>query len=182
MDTDQWLAQYKDKVNGLKQAAADLGENLAAATVTVSSPDGSVTVTIAPNGSLRDMKFSHRVAEHSPAALSALVMKTVARGQRAVAEKVVEAFAPVGAGTSAMTLLTSYVPEDEPQDPAPTNRYDELVPETPAAPQQRPQPQPPQQSIPQPQPQPQPAPVARPRTAPQPGAVVDADFDEERPW
>ena len=89
MDTDHWLAQYKNKVNGLKQAAADLEQNIAAATVTVSSPDEAVTVTIGPNGSLRDLKFSNRISEHSPTALAALVLKTVGRGQRAVAEKVV---------------------------------------------------------------------------------------------
>jgi DNA-binding protein YbaB len=179
MDTDHWLAQYKDKVNGLKQAAADLEQNIAAATVTVSSPDEAVTVTIGPNGSLRDLKFSNRISEHSPTALAALVLKTVGRGQRAVAEKVVEAFAPVGAGTSAMNLLTSFVPEeDDSAEQPPANAYDELVSD---APQDVP-PAPAQQLPPAAPPQPMPAATARPRRTPQPTPTDDDFDDEERPW
>ena len=178
MDTDTWLAQYKDKVNGLKQAAADLQRDLAASTATVSSADESVTVTIGPNGSLRDVVFSQRAAEHSPAALAALLMKTVARGQRAVAEQVAAAFAPaVGEGTSAMALLTSFAPPadagTEPGEELPPNKYDELAAGVPDAP---PPPVPP----PSPPVVPQPVRVAaRPRRATD--GNDDGDYDG-RPW
>lgn len=203
-DTDKWLAQYEGKVNGLKQAAADLERDLAASTVTVTSSDESVTVTIGSNGSLRNVVFGQRVTEHSPAALSALLMKTVARGQRAVAEKVVEAFAPVGEGTSAMALLASFVPpqdaglEPDDQPPPAPNKYDELasgapddVPPRPPVPPRPvpaaaplpvpPLPVPPLHVAPPPAPQPVRAVAARPRRAAE-GIDDGDDFDEGRPW
>jgi len=117
VDFDRWLAQYTDNTTGLKQAADELERSLAAATVTVSSPDESVTVTIGPNGGLRDLKFSYRASEHHPAELAALVMKTVARGQRAVAEQVVEAYGPVGGGAGGRRLEAQ-----EPKFPGPGDR------------------------------------------------------------
>jgi DNA-binding protein YbaB len=173
MDTERWLAQYRTRIDGMKQAAVDLSENLAAATVTTSSADESVTVTIGPNGGLRDLRFSHRAAEHTHAELAALVLQTVAKGQRAVAEKVVEAFAPVG-DTTTMDMLTSFVPEVETDEPAvPSNAYDELAADTPAAPQ--PPAAPPAMTPPTPTP-------ARARTRPARPAGEDGDDFDERPW
>ncbi|AHH99145.1 DNA-binding protein YbaB [Kutzneria viridogrisea] len=175
MDTGQWLTQYKDKVEGIRQAAAEVTDNITAATVTTSSPDGSVTVTIGPNGSLRDLRFGNRASEHSHTQLAALVMKTVARGQRAVAEKVVEAFAPIGAGTSAMDLLTKFVPEEVPDERPVPSTYDELAVETPPAPTPPVRPQPVRSG---------PAPTAPAAARPRPARPVldDADDFNERPW
>ena len=187
MDFDQWLAQYTDNTNGLKQAADELERSLAAATVTVSSPDESVTVTIGPNGGLRDLKFSYRASDHHPAELAALVMKTVARGQRAVAEQVVEAYGPIG-GASGKALLTQYVPDEE-DDAAPApngnSAYDDLVAEPPAA-----QPEPPRPAMPSmpamppmsaglPPAPPAPAAAGRPRRQ---ATREEAEEYEERPW
>jgi len=173
MDTEQWLAQYRNRIGGLKQAATDLGDELAAATVTTSSADESVTVTIGPNGSLRDLRFSHRAAEHSYAELAALVMKTVAKGQRAVADKVVEAFAPLGTGTSTMDMLIGYVPaETADEPPAPANAYDKFAVDAPPEPQPSAPPTPP---LPV-------APPAAARARHARPAVEDSDDFDERPW
>jgi DNA-binding protein YbaB len=183
--TDQWLDQYKHKVEGMKRAAVELEDNLAAATVTTSSPDGSVTVTVGANGSLRDLRFSHRAAEHSHAELAGLVMKTVAKAQRAVSEQVVEAFQPLGAGTAAMELLTQFVP-DEPADADDgPSAYTDLAAGAP--------PQPPAPVMPPPAPIPPvtpPAPVppapraAAPAAGPRRSRAADVEDDEyeERPW
>ncbi len=187
-DIDQWLAKFEHKVNGLEQAAEQLRNDLSATTVTVSSADESVTVTIGPSGALQNVSFSPRAAEHSPAALAALLMKTVARGQRAVATKVVEAFTPVSDDNSTVELLTSFVPPepvdaDEPPAPAPS-KYDQFAAEP--APDHQPQhqpappPTPPRPAPTPPEPQPQVARVAaRPRRASTDDAI---DFEEERPW
>jgi DNA-binding protein YbaB len=183
-DMEQWLAQYRSKIAGVQQAAEELRENIAQSEVTISSPDGAVTVTIAPGGGLRDLKFSHRASEHSYTELAALVMKTVRKGQRGTADKVIEAFEPIGAGSSAMDLLTSLAPEEEPEEELPTNAYDDLAPEAPPAPP-APQPsmaQPPAGFPPAPQP-PMPTRAAPPAARPRPArpAVEDDEFDE-RPW
>lgn len=159
------------------QAAAELRESLATASVTTSSPDGAVTVTIAPNGGLRDLKFSHRAGEHSYAELAALVMKTVSKGQRAVSEKVIEAFEPIGTGTNAMELLTSLAPEDDLEETVPATPYDELA--AGAAPAQQPPATLPPVAAPPVRPAPQVPAAARARPA-RPG--VEEDEFDERPW
>ena len=128
---EEWLGQYKSRIDGLRQAAEGLRENVAAAGVTASSPDGAVTVSIAPGGGLRDLKFGHRASEHTYAELAALVMKTVGKAQRQMSDKVIEAFEPIGAGTDAMELLTSLAPAEEPEDELPANAYDDLAADAP---------------------------------------------------
>jgi DNA-binding protein YbaB len=174
MDTENWLSQYKNRIADLKQKAANLEDGLAAANVTVSSPDEAVTVTIGSNGSLRDLRFSHRAAEHSYAELAALVMKTVAKGQRQVAEKVVEAFAPLGSDSNAMQVLTKFVPPEEPDEAEPpvNEAYDGPADEP------APAPEPPRVA-----PAPIPARVAAPAARPRPARPADDDDEiEDRPW
>lgn len=176
---EEWLGQYKSRIEGLKQASEGLRDNVASAGVTASSPDGAVTVTIAPGGGLRDLKFGHRAGEHTHAALAALVMKTVGKAQREMSEKVIEAFEPVGTGTPAMEMLTSLAPEEDPEDELPTNAYDDLAadaPEVPPAPQAAAPPPAPPAFTP---PVRQAPPAARPRPA---RPAVDDDEFDERPW
>ncbi|HEY4457929.1 MAG TPA: YbaB/EbfC family nucleoid-associated protein [Pseudonocardiaceae bacterium] len=184
---EDWLGQYKDKIGGIQQAAAELQENLASTGVTLSSPDGSVTVSIGPGGGLRDLKFGHRASEHTHAELAALVMKTVGKAQRQMSEKVMEVFEPLGAGTNAMEMLTNLAPEEDPEEELPTNAYDELAADAPAEPAHPVAPQPvaqqqppaPPAFTPPPVRQAPPAAAARPRPA---RPAVDDDEFDERPW
>jgi hypothetical protein len=112
MDPQQWLQNYQSRIDGYRRASEELKENLGNAVVTLRSPDESVTVTVGPNGSLKNLQLSPRASEHTPQQLGALIMKTVARAQRAVAEQVVEAFAPLGGNGQAMKLLGNYLPDD----------------------------------------------------------------------
>ncbi|SHF80810.1 YbaB/EbfC family nucleoid-associated protein [Streptoalloteichus hindustanus] len=111
METQQWLTDFEATVADLRRKSQELEENIGAAATTVSSPDGSVTVTVAPNGGLQQLALGHRACELGPARLTALIMETVHKGQRMAAHKVAEAFAPLGAGTEAMGMLTSHLPE-----------------------------------------------------------------------
>ena len=167
MNTDQWLAEYRDKVDGIKQMTANLEENIADATTTASSPDQAVTVTVGANGALLNLEFGHHAAEHSYVQLAALVMKTVARAQHVVAEKVVTAFGPLGMQTGTIDLLTRYVPAEEPDEDHGAGAFDDLAP--------APQPVPPWEA--------EPAAPARVSVA---RAVSrnddDDDMSEERPW
>ncbi|MCP2261494.1 YbaB/EbfC DNA-binding family protein [Streptoalloteichus tenebrarius] len=115
-DTQRWLADFEGTLADLRQKSQALEENIAAAATTVSSPDGSVTVTVAPNGGLQQLVLGHRACELGPARLTALIMQTVHKGQRLAAHKVAEAFVPMGAGTEAMGMLTSHLPELDEDD------------------------------------------------------------------
>jgi DNA-binding protein YbaB len=122
--TDQWLQDYESTLADLKQKSEELQEGIAAAESTVSSPDGSVTVTVGPNGGLRDLRLGHRAVDLGAARLTALILETTRTAQRQAVAKVRAAFEPLGAGTEAMELYADAVPDDlvapeEPEAPPP---------------------------------------------------------------
>lgn len=118
--TDQWLQDYGSTLADLKRKSEELQEGIAAAESTVTSPDGSVTVTVGPNGGLRDLRLGHRAVDLGAARLTALVLETTRTAQRQVVAKVRTAFEPLGAGTEAMELYSDAVPDDllTPEEPA----------------------------------------------------------------
>lgn len=173
------------------EAAAQLRE----ATATVASPDGAVELTVAPSGTLTNIRFGQRAYERSPEQLSALVMKLLGKGQRAVSAKMAEAFAGlVGENSAAMNVLTDYLPapeedEDEaagqPPKEWPPAQQEAPEPEQPSAQRGPTAPRPPQPSAPPaaqpPAPQPERRPDQRPRRGPaRPADEGDDDFSN--PW
>jgi hypothetical protein len=147
LDPQQWLDNFESRVADLQRRSAALAEGLAEASATVSSPDGSVTVRIGANGGLENLELGHRATEHSPARLTALIMETVRRGQRTAAHKVGEAFAPMGANSEAMRMISRFAPPPgdepggEPEDPFPVeDAARDRAPEPPEPPAARPQP------------------------------------------
>ncbi|HEX6343715.1 YbaB/EbfC family nucleoid-associated protein [Umezawaea sp.] len=192
------------KLTDLKQKSEDLAENLATATATVTSNDGAVKVTIAPTGALQNLELTQRAAGMSPGKLTASIMEAVRKGQQAASAKMMEAFAPLGAGTESMDLVRSYLPpaEDDDEDDVEERDLkavdaldDTPPPPPPAAPpyqQQYPQPPYPQQPYPPrppmpPQPpahQPYAPPAAQPPPPPARPTRAQPDFeeDENHPW
>jgi DNA-binding protein YbaB len=197
MDPQQWLQNYQKKIAGVRRASEQLKENLGNAVVTMSSPDEAVTVTIGPNGSLKNLQLSHRAAEHSPQQLGGLIMNTVRRAQRVMAERVIEAVTEFGGGEGDATrLLRNYLPEDpddRPADdesvssfeqdlaepPAEEPRYESAAP-VPAAPAFTPPAFTPPAFTPPPASAPGPTPASRPRAA-RAGGADDDEFEED-PW
>lgn len=112
METDQWLQDFESKLADLRQKSEDLQEGLAAAVSTATSRDGSVTVTVGPNGGLQDLRLGHRAVELGAAKLTALILETARAAQRQVTAKVREAFGPLGEGTEAMAMYADAVPDD----------------------------------------------------------------------
>jgi DNA-binding protein YbaB len=191
MDPQQWLQNYQKKIAGVRQASERLKENLGGAVVTMSSPDEAVTVTIGPNGSLKNLQLSHRATEHSPQQLGSLIMTTVRRAQRVMAERVIEAVTEFGGGESDATkLIRNYLPEDPSDRPDPDDSVNSFENELTEQPMEEPRytPPPPMPPAPAmaappaftPPPAPAPAPAVRAR-APRVNAVEDDEF-EENPW
>lgn len=205
VDPDQWMNDMQAKLTDLKQKSEDLAENLATATATVTSNDGAVKVTIAPTGALQNLELTQRAAGMSPAKLTASIMEAVRKGQQAASAKMMEAFAPLGAGTESMDLVRSYLPpaEDDDEDDVEERDLkavdaldDTPPPPPPAAPpyQQQPYQQPPYQQQPYPPRPPMPPqppahqPFAPPAAQPPPPparptrAQPDFEEDENHPW
>ena len=135
MNPHQWLDEYEARLADLKQKSADLQENFAASQATVSSKDGSVTITVGPNGGLLNLQLGHRATELGPARLTALIMETAKIAQRQAAHKVLEVFEPLGEGTQAMSMVMDAIPADE-NDTDDTDELDDIavVEEQPVAP------------------------------------------------
>jgi DNA-binding protein YbaB len=181
MDPRQWLQNYQKKIDGIRQASEQLKENLGNSLVTMSSPDEAVTVTIGPNGSLKNLSLSPRASEHSPQQLGSLIMTTVRRAQRQMAEKVVAAVAEFGgAEGDAAKLTRNYLPEDPDDRVTPNDNvssFDQHLTEPQVEALSR-------HAAPQPAPVPAAAPVPQPASrprAPRVDAVEDDGF-EENPW
>ena len=161
----QWVEEYEAKLADLKQKSENLTENFAAASATVTSKDGAVTVTVGPNGGLQNLQLGHRAIELGGPRLTALILETARRAQKQAATQVLELFKPLGEGTEAYQMVSDSIPEDE-VDEDTTDQYDEVDDE----------------------PEPAPAPpVSRPAAAPQPAPVrgrrpADDDDDDDNPW
>jgi DNA-binding protein YbaB len=211
VDPDQWMNDMQARLTDLKQKSEDLAENLATASATVTSNDGAVKVTIAPTGALQNLELTQRATGMNPGKLTASIMEAVRKGQQAASAKMMEAFAPMGAGTESMDLVRSYLPpedddEDEveehdlkavdalddqpPPPPPPARPYPQQQP--PYPPQQPPYPPQQQQPYPPRPPMPQQPPVQQPFTPPpaQPPppparpsrGQPDFEEDENHPW
>lgn len=152
----------------MREKAAALSEAFTDSAATVSSRDGSVTATVAPNGALRDLRLGHRACELGPARLTAAIMETVRLAQRQTARSVTDAFVAVSGDSEAADLIRSYLPpETEPGEPGEQGADAAEPPPSPP-----PAPPPPPASVP-----PRQQPPARRRRA-----SDENDEDEARPW
>ncbi|SDG55098.1 YbaB/EbfC DNA-binding family protein [Lentzea fradiae] len=165
----QWVEEYEAKLADLKQKSENLTENFAASSATVTSKDGSVTVTVGPNGGLQNLQLGHRAVELGSSRLTAVILETARRAQKQAAEQVLELFKPLGEGTEAYQMVSDSIPSDDEDETEDNDTYDEIDDE------------------PEPAPAP-PAPVSRPPAAPQPPPVrgrpraADDDDDDNQPW
>lgn len=175
MDPQQWLDNFEARLADLQRKSADLQDNLENSQATVSSPDGSVTVTVGPNGGLLNLQLGHRATELGSARLTALIMQTARAAQKQAAQKVLAAFEPLGEGTQALRMVSDAIPDDD----APVDDDREY-----GAPE--PEPEPVRATAPAPYAQ-APAPYAqqtRPPSRPVRGSrpVDDDEDDDNQPW
>jgi DNA-binding protein YbaB len=141
---EEWLADFNAKIDDIKAKTAEFQENLEASGVTEASPDGSLRVSVAPNGSLTDLRIEESAWRGSGRELADKIMQLARRAQRAAAVNVAEAFAPLGADSEAMHMVTGYVPAPEDEDDGTGDERPGYAfadePEQPTRPEQRPEP------------------------------------------
>jgi DNA-binding protein YbaB len=164
----QDFQQFFDKqIKDMQAKAAALTEAFEDSSATVRSRDGAVTVTVAPNGALRDLQLGHRACELGPARLTAGIMEAVRAAQRQTANSVADSFAEItGEGDTTGLIRTFLPPQDEPDPALDQNGFFE-----------------------EPEPEPEPTPsAARPSAITPPPArrrrpvADDDDFEETRLW
>lgn len=168
MDPYAWVNDFEARAAELQRKGAEAQENLAAVAGTASSKDGAVTVTVGPNGGLKNLQLGHRAVELGAPRLTALILETARQAQKNAAAQVVEVFRPIGEGTQTMQMITDVIAanEDEPDETHVLDQIeedDEPAAETKTAPASAPAPA-----------QPRPPRGRRP--------ADDEDDDENQPW
>lgn len=124
---NEWLADFEARAAAAKEKAEKFQESLGSAGASASSKDGLVTVTVAPNGSLADLRISDAALSGSGlrgsgAGLAAEILRTAREAQRRAAGNVLTAFTALGGADSEATkMLTGFVPPPEPPDPGSTD-------------------------------------------------------------
>lgn len=109
-DPDEWLADYRRRIDQLGARVAGAQRELAGLTATAVSTHNEVTVTVDPSGALLELTFGPRADELSRPRLAQLVLVTARQARAMVAERTREALAPITAGTRAEQLLDRYRP------------------------------------------------------------------------
>jgi DNA-binding protein YbaB len=108
----EWMiADLEARARDLGERSRELRDRIRRAQATQRSPDGVVTATVAPNGSLRHIEFSPAAEEFSPTRLGEVVMDTVRRAQEQAARQMASIVEPQFGGTAAMDFLTGSVPK-----------------------------------------------------------------------
>ncbi|MBB5956003.1 DNA-binding protein YbaB [Saccharothrix tamanrassetensis] len=164
---DEWMREFEAKIADAKVKAEAVQRGLESAQGTASSKDGAVTVTVAPNGALTDVRLTADAMRKSHAQLSAEIVAVARQAQRSAAVQVAETFEAVnGTDSETYRLITEYLPPDEEQeeDALERPRYafeQEFDGGSPPPPQPPPRREPPR------------------RTAPRDGVDDDRDFSSE---
>ncbi|HEU5473273.1 MAG TPA: YbaB/EbfC family nucleoid-associated protein [Actinophytocola sp.] len=123
MTPEQWLSNFEAKIAEVQQKAAEFKENLESSGATESSADGSLRVTVAPNGALTDLTIADSALRGSGGELAAQIMRLARKAQRAAAVHVAEAFAPLaGEDSESLRMVTGYLPPEEDEDPPAAER------------------------------------------------------------
>jgi DNA-binding protein YbaB len=125
VDPNAWLADFEARAASAKEKAEKFRESLGSAGASASSKDGLVTVTVAPNGSLADLRIGDTALHGSGARLAAEILRTAREAQRLAAGNVLTAFTELGGTDSEVTrMLTGFVPPPEPEETDPYTTED----------------------------------------------------------
>lgn len=116
---EEWLAKFNATIADVKAKTETFQRELEQSGATESTPDGTLSVTVAPNGSLTELRIDDDAWRGSGAELANKILRLARKAQRAAAVHVAEAFAPLGADSEAMHMITGYLPEPEEEDEEP---------------------------------------------------------------
>jgi DNA-binding protein YbaB len=115
---DEWLANFNAKIADVKAKTEAFQQDLERSGATETSPDGSLSVSVAPNGSLTNLRIDESAWRGNGAELAQKIMGLARKAQRQAAVNVAEAFAPLGGPDhEALRMLTGYIPEEEDEEP-----------------------------------------------------------------
>lgn len=146
---EEWMRDFEAKIADAQAKAAAVQEGLAQAGGSASSNDGTITVSVAPNGALTGLELTAEAMRKSHGQLSGEILEIARKAQRGAAVKVAETFGAVeGEGSETYRMITEYLPppEEEEQPKAPgyafNEEYEERAATSAPPPARRPAPRP----------------------------------------
>lgn len=92
-DPEGYMRDFQNRMQALTAKTDTLHQALEAASSTVSSPEGEVTVTVGVGGALRDLELSPEVRKMSAQSLAGLIQETYAEAAVNVGRASTEALA-----------------------------------------------------------------------------------------
>ncbi|MCW0213525.1 MAG: YbaB/EbfC family nucleoid-associated protein [Pseudonocardia sp.] len=98
---EAWLADYRRRVEGIRARAERARSRLEGLTATASSPDGAVTATVGPGGTLTGLAFGPAAEGLSRARLAALVLAAAGEARAEVTAEVAAVTASLAAAAPA---------------------------------------------------------------------------------
>lgn len=130
------MARFNATIEDVKAKTEAFQQGLENAGVTETAQDGLIAVTVAPNGSLTNLRIDESAWRGSGSELANKIMHLARKAQRAAAVNVAEAYAPMGgADSEALHMITGYIPEpEEDEEPEQPGYAFEAEPETPQPP------------------------------------------------
>lgn len=153
----------------MQERASALQEAFEAAAATVTSRDGAVTVSLAPNGALRDIQLGRRACELGEARLTATIMETVRQAQSETARAVTSSVESIVGGGQAVEMMKSFLPPEPAADDEMVEKkfVEDLEPD---------------EAPPPPKPPMTPPPASRPAPPRRRPGRNDTDDEEMDPW
>jgi DNA-binding protein YbaB len=120
---DEWMREFESKIADAQAKAAAVQQGLANAQGSASSKDGTVSITVAPNGALTNVRLTAEAMRMSHTQLATEIMTVARQAQREAAVQVAETFGQVeGAGSESYRMITEYLPPPEDEDDRPEHR------------------------------------------------------------
>ena len=95
MDATSWMADYQRRIGELEARARQAQDALRSVSATVSSANGAVTVTVDPDGGLRQLIFTERADDLSRPRLADAVLDAVRRARADVTRHAEDALRPL---------------------------------------------------------------------------------------
>ncbi|PXY22009.1 hypothetical protein BA062_31220 [Prauserella flavalba] len=124
---EEWLADYTRRVGDIQRRAERTQEQIRNVRGRAASPDGSVSVVLAPGGRLETLDLTPRALELGHQRLAATITQTIQAAHAEAATQTQDALLPLVGESDAMEFLRDQVgaalaEPDEDQDSAPRRR------------------------------------------------------------
>ncbi|SER37943.1 YbaB/EbfC family nucleoid-associated protein [Actinokineospora terrae] len=117
---DEWLADFEAKVADLQQKATDFKQAVESSATTKTSADGTIAVTVAPNGALTNLTLTDVALGTTGKALAGQIMALVVSARQSAADSVAGAFVPLGGAADIVQHIEP--PAEAGAEPAPRKR------------------------------------------------------------